>query len=1287
MINEPLDLIYMKLKCFNLTPLRLLTGMFLLAGARAFAADTNYDGTLWTLTDAHASLAAAAEITPSKYPDCDAATVEEKLVRVYHPDGTAECQDESYEKVLTEKGRRSSRVLTLGFMLPYSTVAVARLEVIKPDGTVVPVDVAANSKESIDESQMAENISDPNMKVLQVNLPKVEVGDVVHAVTRETIERARIPGQFAEENVFEGGEYIRHASYEVHAPASTPLQKIALRDPVAGTIQASTATNADGGITYHWEVNNVPRMFDEPSMPPASEVLQRVLVSTLPDWPAVSQWYWDLSKPHLDAVTPAMKTAVATLTNGAATELERVQALFYHVSKNVRYMGLTPEKDRPGFEPHDVCLTFEKNYGVCRDKAALLVSMLRLAGFQAYPVLISVGNKRDPEVPDSGFNHAIVGVELTKGQYTLMDPTDENTRDLLPYYDCNQSYLICRPEGEQLLLSPVQPPERHMMRVTTTGTLEVDGTLTAKSVLSFEGVNDDAYRNAFVHMKPDDKRRFFESNLKQTLPGARLTSLKLLPENMLDMSSSVRAEIEFTATGMTATGNGKSIVSLPWIGEHLGIVNFILGGTGLEKRKYPLQTSATCGLDESVSLKLGDGFGDAVSLPTCTPDEDKNLSWQERFTCTGGTLTGARTLKLKTLEFSPQGYAKLKATLKVMEYDGRKSPVLAVTAGRATPPVVAVKAAETVETSDAKILEARKTLTVTDAHTAVYDVKYSKQILTYNGKKREAELKVDYNPATQDAGLISAVVISKTGKRESISTGEINVMDAGWNPSAKRYTGGKILVANLPNVDIGSTIEVEFAITNHDRPFLSGYESFQMPDELVTKTVSLTAPDGVTVHQRVSGSDKTLQSAKTSAAGTTTFSWSAQNVKALPAEPGTPPPWLWASGVSYFIGNVDDYYTELNRTLLDRAAHSTNTAAMTQKLVAGKTPQEAVRAIRDFVAESIREAGPSFAELPLSELSAADTTLADGYGHMADRAILLHAMLTAAGLHPEFVLGSSLPPIKSITKVAKDFPLPGDFQAPLVRVRVAGETYYLNDTDQYAELGTTAHAGQLGLVPASRHQEWIKAVKHGEEHAETSYQISLADNGRVQVGVTTLYFGTSFGSWNRYFTELPPEERRRYYQELVSGFSQGARPVGDLITKFDTYPGRQQYTVAVDNYAVVDGKYLYFDLPYAPSLFPVGADRRTLPLYAPEQGTETIRTEINLPPGFRRVVIAPPGEKLQAPGGTARITSANSGGKYVITHEFATIPTIVEPGDYADRLKVESALREKSARVFLLEKE
>jgi len=96
-------------------------------------------------------------------------------------------------------------------------------------------------------------------------------------------------------------------------------------------------------------------------MPSAYEVLQRVLVSTTPDWQAVSKWYWDLSKRHLEATTPEMQKAVEELTAGAKTDVEKAKAVFYSVSKNIRYMGLTPEKDRPGFEPHDVSITFCKN--------------------------------------------------------------------------------------------------------------------------------------------------------------------------------------------------------------------------------------------------------------------------------------------------------------------------------------------------------------------------------------------------------------------------------------------------------------------------------------------------------------------------------------------------------------------------------------------------------------------------------------------------------------------------------------------------------------------------------------------------------------------------------------------------------------------------------------------------------------------------------------------------------------------------------------------------------------
>ncbi|HEX5397826.1 MAG TPA: DUF3857 domain-containing protein [Verrucomicrobiae bacterium] len=1237
--------------------------------------------------DTKAVLAAAAEITPAKHPDCDEVTVDQKSVRVYQADGTAACQDETYTKVLTERGRRDNRTLTLYFMRPYTTVSVLLLEVIKPDGTVVPVNVAANSKESIDDSQMASDIYDPNMRVLRVNIPSLDIGDVIHSVERQTIERSIIPGQYAEENVFEGPQYIRHITYEVYAPQDRPLRRIALRDEVPGTVTSSTQTGPDHTIIYRWEVNNVPRMYDETSMPPYEEVLQRLFVSTLPDWAAVSEWYWNLSQPHLEATTPEMVKQMQTLTNGAATDLDKVKALFYFVSNKIRYTGITAETNRPGFEPHDVYITFDKKYGVCRDKAALLVSMLRLAGLKAYPVLVSVGTHKDTEVPDPFFNHAIVAVELEPGQITLMDPTDENTRELLPAQDRDQSYLVCRPGGATIRLSPIQPPEENMLTIQTTGTLNADGVIKAKSELVFHGVNDDAYRNAFSQMKPDDERRFFEQRLQQEVPGLRLKSLQITPTNMEDVATGLRAELEYSIDGMTVNGSGESVVTVPWIGKRLGVVNFILDGTGLEQRKYPLETQVTAGVQENISLKFGDGFTGKATLPSLSSVNDDCVGYQQSFDMKGGSLECSRTLKLKQVEYSPRQYMDLKQTLKLLADDARKTPILAL-AGKPlanNQTITATSKASPVE-SDAQILNSQKTLEVTGPHSAVYRIDYSKRILTYGGKIRESQVKIPYNPACGQARLVRAVVIAPGGARQEISKDEINLMDAGWNTSAKRYTGDKILVASLPGVEIGSTIEVEFEIIYTNRPFLSGFESFQFPDGLDQKTFTLTAPAGLKIERMVSGAPGIVRGQQKDNGDRQEFQWHAQNVAALPAETQLPPDWVYAAGVGYFVGDPDSYLRQLNQIMLDRSRQSTKAAALARHITAdAKTRLDAAKAIRDYVAQNIRGAGPSFTELPLSELSTADTTLADGYGHAADQAILLHAMLTAAGFKPEFVLASSLPAISGITNVAMRFPLPDAFQTPLVRVTIDGQKYYLNDTDQYAQMGSTSFDGRLGIALSSDKWEIIHATKDCENATRTDYTFSLDNSGRTLLNVSRWYYGENYNVKNRFFSELPPEERKRYFQNAVSGLTQGAQAVSGLTTDFSSYPGLEQFSVVIGNYGIPEGKYFYFNAPATPQMMPVGADRRSLPMFIPQGGRNTVRVKIDLPPDYSKVLIAPKSERYAVGGETATLNTQATPGGFVITDEFQTAPAIISPDDYQAMRRAESALDRRSSRIFLLE--
>ncbi|MGA3266714.1 MAG: DUF3857 domain-containing protein [Verrucomicrobiota bacterium] len=1279
----------MKTKTLRRFP-RFICSLFVAAALPAFADDTNFVGAEWNLIDSQKVMAAAAEITPGKYPNSDSAIVEENSVRDYHADGTGECQDETFTKVLTEKGRRENREQSFFFMLPYWTVTVPKMEVIKPDGTVVPVDVAANSKESIDDSQMAMNIYDPNVRILRVNLSQLEIGDVVHVVDRQIIHRSIMPDEYDEENVFEGTSYIRHWTYEVHAPAELPLRSIALRDAVPGAITSTVQTNG-GTLVYTWEVANVPRMFDEPGMPPYDSVLQRLFVSTVPAWQDVSKWYWNLSKPHLDMTTPEMKQTVADLITNAPTDLDKVTAVFYFVSKKIRYMGLTPEKDRPGFEPHDVCITFDKKYGVCRDKAGLLVEMLRLAGFNAYPVLINIGAKRDQQVPQPDFNHAIACVELTNGQYTLMDPTDENTRDLLPAYDCNRSYLVCRPEGETLRVSPVPPVDQHMLYVKTTGTLDANGVLNATSDLSFTGVNDDAYRNRFAEMKPDEQKEFFEGRLQEAIPGVQLISLKFTPENMLDTSVPLHAELKLMANGLTANGSDKSIVSLPWIARDLGVANRLLVGlAGLETRKYPLITEVACGVREDLSLKLAGGFAEPLAVPEFSPVKDDCVAYNETIAFTNHWLNCSREFKLKAVEFSPAQYLELKKTLKNMDYDRRKSLILALKSKSvAEAPMRAGHSAGPALISNARILTSQKTLVVKDAHTAIYHVKYSKSILTYDGKIRESEVKVNFNPSCEEAKIIHAVVTSKTGVRQEISPGEINLMDQGWNAAAKRYTGGKVLVASLPGVEIGSTIDVEFEVTFHGKPYLSGFEPFQFPDALDEKSFSLTAPADLSIHKLIGGPGGIVKEHDQTANGTQTFDWRTRNVKALPSDDQLPPDWNYDSGIAYFVGNPAGYWQALSEAMLTRSQNSAKAAALARQLTGpAKSRLDAVKAIRDFIAQNIRAAGPSFTDLPLSELSDADTTLADGYGHAADRAILFYAMLSAAGFQPEFVMASDLPPIAGITNVTQNFPLPDDFKTPLVRIPVDGDDYYLNDGDQYSQLGATGFNGKLGLALAGQKMETIRAAKNCGDRTDTDYAISLSADGKARIKISRYFYGADYGGMHKFFAELPPEERHHYYQEAVSRVAQGARAVGDLTTDFSTYPGREEFTVDWNDYGVVDGNYLYFNLPFLPPFFGNLAGQRGLPLFEAGESDQHVRAEIELPAGYRLTGIAPKDEHFVAPGGShAGITQTNAAGKFVVTDEFDMLPAIIPTKDYPKLLDIQSALGQKSENTLLLERQ
>jgi transglutaminase-like putative cysteine protease len=1219
--------------------------------------------------------AQSAMATVEKYPDSDDVLIDDFTQVKYQADGTSVTWGDTAIKILTEKGKRTNRTQTLSFNTSYGTNAFTRVQVIKPSGSVNEVDIQAQSKVMVDPSQMKANIYNPNSKIIKLSVPGLEVGDTLRYVVHKVRSKTVVPDTWSDYQVFEHATPIEHATYQVIAPKERPLVKIAHKAEVPGTVAFNELkSEQDDTIVYTWEVKDVPRMFDEPNMPKRYTVVQRLLVSTMEKWEDLSTWYWDLCLPRLEATTPEMEEKARDLVAGTTNTMEKIKAVFNFVSQDIRYMGITTEEEAPGYEPHDVKTTFENRYGVCRDKAALLAAMLRIVDVEAFPVIIMAGPKKDEEVPQPFFNHAVTAALDDDGEYVLMDSTDENTKDIFPSYLQNMSYIVARPEGETLLTSPIIPAGENLLKITTSGKLDMEGNLDAESTLIFDGINDTVYRGYFSKIKPEERRRFFEGHVKRSMPTAKLIRLEIQPKELRDTSQPLTITLDYTAENLLIDGEENKMLNLPRLGSSLGYANFLIGQTGLEERKYPLFTRMTAGIRETLELEFPEDAG-ALNIPDIQPIRTPQLSWNIQVAQQGDRLTGTNTFLMNAVEFTPEEYLGLKDNLKEIEYNLRKKLILDLPTD------------ENDIDSDVRILERDTRVVLEDASHWTETIHSKIEILTYAGKKKNSEIKLSYNPAWQNIELAYARVSLPDGTVKEISEEEMNIMDAGWVASAPRYPAEKILVANLPGVEIGSTIEYEIVSTVYGKPFFSTIQTFNGHEPVDKKTFTLSAPEAVGLNIRSAG----ISRIRTAGDGTVSYVWTAENQPLVRKEEMLPAWWTFNPTVFVSSSDWKTYGKAVRDHLHSATKNQDETVALARTLTDGlDDEQEKLIALRDWVAKNLRPAGPALTSLPLSAITSADQTLKERYGNNSDRMVVLYTLLKAAKLKPEFVLSGGISLIPEVAEPQLTIPARTAFNAILLRAEVDGENIYLNGSSQYAELGASSFDRRPMLNLKNGSVETIHVAPGKDDQSHDFFEMSIAADGQIGLTHTAKMQGTIFESFHKLYAEITPENLRRHYLELVSGISQSAKAVSGLGTDYSRYPGKLEYSVTADRYAVQDGEYLYFTVPGGlGGLLQYRSNEREHPLAWSAPIDKVIEYNIVLPDGYEPSIL-PKNYSWQAPSGAGMIEIAveySPRANAIRMVQMADLdPAIIQAKDFPLVLEAGRKLAHPDMRTILLKK-
>jgi hypothetical protein len=505
---------------------------------------------------------------------------------------------ENYKKILNDNARKDNSV-SFWYNKDYEGLEVENIEIIKPDGQVIAFDAKKILEEKDNTTMAGSNIYSDLSKVLTGELPDVQIGDIIFTKHKTLIKKAPMENHFFGYFGVEDYSPYLNKYKEISLPAKKKLFIHDLNNK--GLKYDHSKEKRDKHVVYRWNVAKIPIIVHEPNMESHNLFAHQIILTTVQTWEEISRWYYRMVKPHLK-VNQAIKDKVHELVKGAQTRKEKLSRIFYWTANKIRYVGVDREKYRPYLEPHDVVYTFETRGGVCRDKAALLTAMFRIAGIKSDVILISAGSRLNVEAPTLWFNHAItVSYDETGQPEYIFDPTDENTKDFLPKYEEDNTYLIASKRGESLRLTPVSPPENNNSTLNIELQIDNDGHARGEVEFMFSGFTDTIIRNYFAELNPTEIKNTVSNIVQIVHPNTEIIRFKCSDYRDKTKNMSIRA----TFNVMNYVSMINNMIFIPFDAANLKIhllYNYIMSPFNLSTRRYDFKMPGAFSLDTNLKV-------------------------------------------------------------------------------------------------------------------------------------------------------------------------------------------------------------------------------------------------------------------------------------------------------------------------------------------------------------------------------------------------------------------------------------------------------------------------------------------------------------------------------------------------------------------------------------------------------------------------------------------------------------------------------------------------------------
>jgi tetratricopeptide (TPR) repeat protein len=604
--------------------------------------------------DARAVITESAK-QPATEPGDAVVLLDRRVVRV-HTNGLAQTFAQRLVAVRTDHGAEENKEFDVRYTPGSEDVEIRQARVYRPGpgGPDAPFEVLeAAERDDVDLSEPWYGLYYDNRAEV-VRFEGLRAGDVleIQYVVEDVSAENQMADYFGDLQTIAESVPKRRWEYTLLAPASRPIYSNTPR--VGGLSRA--VTEAGGERAYAFSARDVPAIDAEPAMPGLAEIAPYLHVSTYASWDDVGAWYWRLVEEQLVA-DDDLRRAARAVVGPKDDDHARVRAIHDLVVTGTRYVGL--EFGIHGFKPYKVTQVLARRFGDCKDKASLLVAMLREVGVEADLVLLRtrrLGLLDHEPASLAAFDHAIAYVPKLD---LYLDGTAEFSGvGELPSQDQGVMVLRVGPRGTRFTETPVLPSTENRVERRWRVDLAADGDARVDEDLRIRGQAAADWREHY--QTPGERSERYGRVWEERHPGARLVSLEMPGIEDREAPVVVRSVANVPRLGAAAGADAKSGLSLPVAVRE---ADFARTYARLSTRKQDLVIAYPWQHDEEIVYKLPSGWslrGGETRKEVSSPFGHLTV---EITTTPGGVVRVHTFLDVTRFRIPPAEYAAFRAFL------------------------------------------------------------------------------------------------------------------------------------------------------------------------------------------------------------------------------------------------------------------------------------------------------------------------------------------------------------------------------------------------------------------------------------------------------------------------------------------------------------------------------------------------------------------------------------------------------------------------------------------------